>query len=443
MTEEDKREKKEKALCRKIERIKNDEGKKDILQDLTAEPIITSLAQKLEQEDDGESTTSERISEPGTSKRSESRRSYHPRRQRLISSSKSSPYIAPTPTSAPSTSGPLTIATSTSASAPSPSPSSASETFSRVGDETSSIEEINPSPEFGSTWDYNSSLSLSPSSTLSLGSPELRSPPDVSFFVDNNVNCNLTGQPVMPFTYEENELVQTIMRTEVETTEMIKVSPEVLMTMVKAAQTGSVIPYKILIEGYTTCLQRIVKMASKLDFFGSFPQEDQKQMLLSNADMVVNIRSARLLRPGQNLQTQLKHIVGGDGATSNMITTVQPYQQEPSKIQYRQIYQSPWACDASHEEKFSSLMESLFHLQMDRTTTILMSMIVLFASENLVLKERDKCIRNQEFFIQLLYRYLCSVIGKQNANNLLPKYMELISKLEEMAQIMITKRLTL
>lgn len=52
-------------------------------------------------------------------------------------------------------------------------------------------------------------------------------------------------------------------------------------------------------------------------------------------------------------------------------------------------------------------------------------------------------MRNQEFFTQMLYRYLCHAVGKPNAVTLLPKYLMLISQLEEMAQIMITKRLSL
>lgn len=52
-------------------------------------------------------------------------------------------------------------------------------------------------------------------------------------------------------------------------------------------------------------------------------------------------------------------------------------------------------------------------------------------------------MKNQEFFSQLLYRYLCSAIGKPNAIQLLPRYMYLLAELEEMAQIMVTKRLLL
>ena len=59
------------------------------------------------------------------------------------------------------------------------------------------------------------------------------------------------------------------------------------------------------------------------------------------------------------------------------------------------------------------------------------------------LEDRGRRQRNQEFFCQMMYRYLCSTIGRPNAVKLFPKYLELISQLEEMAHIMVTKKLSL
>ena len=47
----------------------------------------------------------------------------------------------------------------------------------------------------------------------------------------------------------------------------------------------------------------------------------------------------------------------------------------------------------------------------------------------------------QDNFKKLLYRYLCSEIGKINAIKLLPQYSETLRNLEEMANILATKRL--
>ncbi len=57
------------------------------------------------------------------------------------------------------------------------------------------------------------------------------------------------------------------------------------------------------------------------------------------------------------------------------------------------------------------------------------------------LSDPQRAGRNQETCCYLLYRYLCSNIGRANAVNLLPKYLYHLSELEEMAQILVAKTL--
>ena len=42
---------------------------------------------------------------------------------------------------------------------------------------------------------------------------------------------------------------------------------------------------------------------------------DQFNLLLKNVDMVVNIRTARILKPGVNLRDQLSHAIGWKNRT--------------------------------------------------------------------------------------------------------------------------------
>ena len=65
----------------------------------------------------------------------------------------------------------------------------------------------------------------------------------------------------------------------------------------------------------------------------------------------------------------------------------------------------------------------------------------IYFQTNVDLIEREKAQKHQNFFANLLHRYLCSSIGKQNASKLLPRYIKMLNELEEMAQIMISKRL--
>ncbi len=70
-------------------------------------------------------------------------------------------------------------------------------------------------------------------------------------------------------------------------------------------------------------------------------------MLLNNSDMVVNIRSARLLRPGMNLQDQLSQAMSGEGpgGTENGSSSssgggggrVVDLFKSPERLEYRQV----------------------------------------------------------------------------------------------------------
>ncbi len=44
----------------------------------------------------------------------------------------------------------------------------------------------------------------------------------------------------------------------------------VMGQIVNAARTGTVIPYDAAVEGYTVCMQRVIKFASQLDLFQKY-----------------------------------------------------------------------------------------------------------------------------------------------------------------------------
>ena len=69
------------------------------------------------------------------------------------------------------------------------------------------------------------------------------------------------------------------------------------------------------------------------------------------------------------------------------------------------------------------------------------SHLFFLLQNNVDLIDREKAEKNQNIFANMLHRYLCSSIGKPNAIKLLPRYIKMLSELEEMAQIMISKRL--
>ena len=198
---------------------------------------------------------------------------------------------------------------------------------------------------------------------------------------------NLLNEPVMPFTREENALVANVISTEKETTQQMPISNDTLQSIMNAVKHGTTLSYKATLEGYTVCMKRIIKFATKIDLFREFCAQDQKNLLLTNTDMLVNIRSARMLRPGFNLQDQLSVVYGGKKHFGEQNTVQHAKRTDSSsanmpikkRLEYQQIYSSPWASGEDEEKKFFSMMNTIFELQMDHTTTALVAMMALFS----------------------------------------------------------------
>ena len=101
--------------------------------------------------------------------------------------------------------------------------------------------------------------------------------------------------------------------------------------------------------------------------------------------MVVNIKSARVLNPQNNLQEQLKiakfdvnSIQGGQ--PNQQLTRLQQPQPNSNlhRIEYHQIFRSPWCCDLGDEHQYKTMMESIINLNMDEVENILMVCAAMF-----------------------------------------------------------------
>ena len=72
-----------------------------------------------------------------------------------------------------------------------------------------------------------------------------------------------------------------------------------------------------------------------------------------------------------NLQIYIFQLVFAVGDASVAAQHVLPFAGSSNTppnapLEYRQIYQSPWASSAEHEDKFKNMMKNIFELKMDR-----------------------------------------------------------------------------
>lgn len=97
--------------------------------------------------------------------------------------------------------------------------------------------------------------------------------------------------------------------------------------------------------------------------------------------MVVNIKSARILNPQNNLQEQMKLAkldMNAVQETPAATTIVQQQQQPTTRLEYNQIFQSPWCCDVDDELDYKVMMESIIKLNMDEVENTLMTCAAMF-----------------------------------------------------------------
>ena len=90
----------------------------------------------------------------------------------------------------------------------------------------------------------------------------------------------LLNEPVMPFTREEDDLVANMIEAEKLTTHQTPISNKTLRVIMQAVKTGTTLSHKATLEGYTFCMKRIIKFASRIDLFREFSLMDQKKCSL-------------------------------------------------------------------------------------------------------------------------------------------------------------------
>ena len=108
----------------------------------------------------------------------------------------------------------------------------------------------------------------------------------------------------------------------------------------------------------------------QVDAFNMFTMEDRRALIGNNCHLAVNIKSARLLKPGNSLQQQIQLAAGSE-------TIVRSSKNAP-RIEYEHIFTSPWCCDESEESQYRTMMESLTSLNMDDGECTLFLLAAMF-----------------------------------------------------------------
>ena len=80
----------------------------------------------------------------------------------------------------------------------------------------------------------------------------------------------LQRSPSWNITNEEKYFIQELCQLELNTSRSLPVPQNIMFMIINAARTGTAIPIEVAVQGYSICMQRVIKYASCMEFFNRY-----------------------------------------------------------------------------------------------------------------------------------------------------------------------------
>jgi len=257
----------------------------------------------------------------------------------------------------------------------------------------------------------------------------------------------LNAQPNQPrtnsFTLQETLFVEQLAAIDERVRYQVPMDQDHVKSFLNTAVSGSPISQMTIMHAYQACIKRIVRFANSLQDFVELPPHDMQKLLVANTVSIINIRIVRWFHPSIDLKTQL-NLCGGGGHDLFMeaVETGKVSEHGRWRVNYDDVFCSPWCCDSTFEDRYEILMKEMHTLNFDNTIMVLLSVMCLFDSTKVAdLAKESTIVSHGQKFALLLKRYLLQQSGEEQCELAFPKYHETLVKLKEMAEILINKRL--
>ena len=83
---------------------------------------------------------------------------------------------------------------------------------------------------------------------------------------------SLHRSPNWVITIEETNFIKELCQLELDTSKSLPVPTSIMYMILNAAKTGTAIPVEVAVQGYSICMQRVIKYASSMEFFNRYSQ---------------------------------------------------------------------------------------------------------------------------------------------------------------------------
>ena len=86
----------------------------------------------------------------------------------------------------------------------------------------------------------------------------------------SQILTTLHRSPNWVITIEEKNFIQELCQLELNTSKSLPVPTSIMYMIINAAKTGTAIPVEVAVQGYSICMQRVIKYASSMEFFNRY-----------------------------------------------------------------------------------------------------------------------------------------------------------------------------
>jgi len=250
-------------------------------------------------------------------------------------------------------------------------------------------------------------------------------------------------QPLQSFTLQETLFVEQLAAIDERVRNQVPMDPAHVRSFLNTAVFGTFITKITIMHAYQTCIKRIVRFANSLQDFVELPPDDMQKLLVANTVSIINIRIVRWLHPSINLKEQLTLCGGGQEMFQEALEGGKVTEDGLWRVNYDDVFASPWCCDSYYEDRYKVLMEDMHNLTFDSTVMVLLSVMCLFNCKGVTeLSAESTIVSHGQKFSLLLHRHLLEREGSEEAaTSRFYRYQEGLAKLREMAEILINKRL--
>jgi hypothetical protein len=174
------------------------------------------------------------------------------------------------------------------------------------------------------------------------------------------------------------------------------------------------------------------ELAPSQQDFVELPPEDMQKLLVANTVSIINIKIVRWLHPSISLKQQVMncqnlHIEFPAIDNLSLLMFVPPFQlllcggsndlfqdaleegkvteHGPWRVNYDDLFCSPWCSDAYYEDRYNILMKEMHNLSFDSTIMVLLSVMCLFDCNKInELLAKPTILKHRQKFSLLLHR---------------------------------------